>query len=538
MKAKTYIEKRWVFLLLTFFWVIVLFENHILDASSGIIKLSDRLQTGAKAPGLFAFLMIVWAVIILISFAACAIVNGCGIKDFLVIGILTGLVTIVLVPFAMPIDEVTHFFRAWSISSGHLGQVKTGSGLVGDYVPEKLYYIMNKPANSMSLRALYLSMAEWSERIGGSSNAFYENGYAGYYLPIGYFPAALGLLVARILNLPLFLMIYLGRFTNFLVYLTVSFIAYRKVPFYKNVFFLAALNPGAIYLACTYSTDGVLISNILLFVSICLKYYFAEDISYAMERLGKKDSAIRKRTIIGGGDIALLIITAAFIASMKTFTYTPILLLFFLIPSGSMSMKKRIGTLLGCIAVLAVLGVVQARLLSAFTYNDTRLATSTDTAGQISYVLKHPIATLRLVLNYLDQHIYYMTGSVKTMQMGAGVEGLARLCAVISIFTVFLTDKRPIGNRKHTKLVIFCGVIYVAEVLLLILSLYVISTDVGGTEIIGVQSRYMLPLLVLLYTTLVHLPIRGTMRDYEGFVGYMTIFAVLTMVVTNLVQLM
>jgi uncharacterized membrane protein len=86
--------------------------------------------------------------------------------------------------------------------------------------------------------------------------------------------------------------------------------------------------------------------------------------------------------------------------------------------------------------------------------------------------------------------------------------------------------------------VIFCGVIYVAEVLLLILSLYVISTDVGGTEIIGVQSRYMLPLLVLLYTTLVHLPIRGTMRDYEGFVGYMTIFAVLTMVVTNLVQLM
>ena len=509
MKAKTYIEKRWVFLLLTFFWVIVLFENHILDASSGIIKLSDRLQTGAKAPGLFAFLMTVWAVIILISFAACAIVNGCGIKDFLVIGILTGLATIVLVPFAMPIDEVTHFFRAWSISSGHLGQVKTGSGLVGDYVPEKLYYIMNKPANSMSLRALYLSMAEWSERIGGSSNAFYENGYAGYYLPIGYFPAALGLLVARILNLPLFLMIYLGRFTNFLVYLTVSFIAYRKVPFYKNVFFLAALNPGAIYLACTYSTDGVLISNILLFVSICLKYYFAEDISYAMERLGKKDSAIRKRTIIGGGDIA-----------------------------GSMSMKKRIGTLLGCIAVLVVLGVVQARLLSAFTYNDTRLATSTDTAGQISYVLKHPIATLRLVLNYLDQHIYYMTGSVKTMQMGAGVEGLARLCAVISIFTVFLTDKRPIGNRKHTKLVIFCGVIYVAEVLLLILSLYVISTDVGGTEIIGVQSRYMLPLLVLLYTTLVHLPIRGTMRDYEGFVGYMTIFAVLTMVVTNLVQLM
>ncbi|MBR0378243.1 MAG: DUF2142 domain-containing protein [Lachnospiraceae bacterium] len=538
MEAKTYIEKRWVFLLLTFFWVIVLFENHILDASSGIIKLSDRLQTGAKAPGLFAFLLIVWAVILLISVVLCGIVDGCGTKDFLVIGLLTGLATIVLVPFAMPIDEVTHFFRAWSISSGHLVQVKTASGLVGDYVPEKLYYVMNKPADSMNLRALYLNMAEWSERLSGRSNAFYENGYAGYYLPIGYFPAAIGLLIARIMNLPLFLMVYVGRFTNFLVYLVVSLIAYRKVPFYKNIFFLAALNPGAIYLACTYSTDGILICSILLFVSICLKYYFAEDVAYAMERLGKNDRAIRKRKIIGGGDITLLIITTAFIASMKTFTYTPILLLFFLIPNGSMSMTKRIGTLIGCIAVLVALGVLQAGLLSAFTYNDTRLATSTDTAGQISYVLKHPIITLRLVMNYLDQHIYYLTGSVKTMQMGAGVEGLARLCAILPIFTVFLTDKRPIGNRKHTKLVVFCSLIYVAEVLLLILSLYVISTDVGGTEIIGVQSRYMLPLLVLLYTTLVHLPIRGNMRDYEGFVGYMTIFSVLTMLVTNLVQLM
>ncbi len=538
MEAKTHIEKRWVFLLLSLFWVIVLFENHVLDASSGIIKLSDGLQTGAKAPGLFTFLLIVWFVVIIVSFAAVSFMSGCGTKDFLVIGLLMGLVTIVLIPFAMPIDEVTHFFRAWSVSSGHLNQVKTASGLVGDYVPEKLYYVMNKPAESMNLRALYLNMREWGERIGVESKAFYENGYAGYYLPIGYFPAAIGILVARIINLPLFAIIYVGRFANFLVYFVVSFIAFRKAPFYKNVFFLAALNPGAIYLACTYSTDGILIACVLLFVSICFKYYFAEDVSYAMGKLGRSGKAIRKRTVIGGADIVLLMLTTAFIASMKTFTYTPILLLFFLIPNSSMSLAKRIGTLIGCISILIVLGVFQAHLLSVYTYNDTRLASGTDTAGQVSYVLRHPVITLRLLLNYLDQHVYYLTGSVKTLQKGAGVEGLARICAILPVFTVFLTDKRPIGDRKYTKLVISTGVIYAAEVLILILSLYVISTDVGGTEIIGFQSRYMLPLLVLLYTLLIHLPVRGKMKDYDGFVGYITVFGILTMLVTNLASLM
>ena len=124
------------------------------------------------------------------------------------------------------------------------------------------------------------------------------------------------------------------------------------------------------------------------------------------------------------------------------------------------------------------------------------------------------------------------------MQIGSGVEGLARICAVLPIATVYLTERRPVGDRKHTKLAVFCGLIYIAEVLILILSLYVISTDVGGTEIIGVQSRYMLPLLVLLYTVMALLPIRGRMKDYDGFVGYSTIFAILTMLVTNAVALM
>lgn len=534
MEAKTYIAKRWVFLLLALFWAVVLFENHIFDASSGIIKLSDGLQTGAIAPGLFVFLLIVWGVVIILSFAAVLFVNGCGLKDFLAIGLFLGLVTIVLVPFAMPIDEVTHFFRAYSVSLGHLTQVKTPSGLVGDYVPEKLYYVLNKPSNSMTLRSLYLNMAEWSEKLGQADNAFYENGYAGYYLPIGYFPAAIGILIARIVRAPLFVMIYAGRLTNFLFYFLVSFRAFRKVPFFRNVFFLAALNPGAVYLACTYSTDGILICSILLFVSICLKYYFAEDYAYIMREAGKQEKTIRKRTVIKPGEIILLVLSAAFIASMKTFTYTPILLMFFLIPGKSMSGGKRIGAVVACVAVLGILGVIQAGLLKNYTYNDTRLASSTDTAGQIAYVMQHPVLTARLVLNYLDQHIYYLTGSVKTMQAGAGVEGIARICAILPIFTVFLTGRRPVRERRYTKLIVLTGVIYAAEVLIMILSLYVISTEVGSTEIIGVQSRYMLPLLVLLYVVMAHVPVRGKMKDYDGFVGYMTIFALLTMLVTNL----
>ncbi|MDO4804910.1 MAG: DUF2142 domain-containing protein [Lachnospiraceae bacterium] len=535
MKDGKRIKKRWAFLLLALFWAAVLFENHVFDPSSGIIRLSDGLQTGAVAPGLFAFLMIVWTVLVVFSFLLVAFVKGCGARELLILGILTGLVTIVLVPFAMPIDEVTHFFRAYSISSGHLLQTKTASGLVGDYVPEKLYYVMNKPANSMNLRSLFLDMKEWGQRVGGADNAFYENGYAGYYLPIGYLPAAVGLAFARLIKLPLFLIIYAGRLTNFLFYLAVCFAAFRKAPYFRNVFFLTALNPGAVYLACTYSTDGILICQVLLFVSICLRYYFAEDTARWMRQEGRKDSEIDRKTKIGAEDMTLLVASSVFIASMKTFTYSPILLLFFLIPSKSMSLRKRSAVLLICMALLGLMGVGQAVLLREFTYNDTRLASSTDTMGQIAYVMQHPVITGRLVLNFLDQNIYCLTGSVKTLQDGAGVEGVARICAVLPIFTAFLTKDRPDGERRHMGLVAFALILYVIEVLALILSLYIISTDVGGKEIIGMQSRYMLPLLPILYLLMAHLPIGGRMGDYDGFIGYMSVFALFAMLVTNVV---
>lgn len=528
------IKKRWIYLLLGLFWVGAVFQNKIFNPSIGTIRLTDGLQTGAEAPGLFVFLLIVWFAVIVLSFVLVTLAGECGAKEFLLIGMISGLITIVLVPFAMPIDEVTHFFRAYSISSGHLLQQRTASGLVGEYVPEKLYYIMNKPAESMNLRSLFLNMKEWGERIGRTDNAFYENGFAGYYLPFGYFPAAVGLIFAKILNLPLYLMIYAGRLSNFLFYITVCFVALRKAPFYRNVFFLAGLNPGALYLACTYSTDGILICQILLFVSICLKYYFAADTARKMRQEVRRESEIARMTIIGVPDIVLLVVSSVLIASMKTFTYAPILLLIFLIPAKSMDFRKRAVTFTICAVLLGLMAAGQATLLQKFTYNDTRLASGTDTMGQIAYVLHHPVTTARLVLDYLDRNIYCLTGSVKTLQSGAGVEGIARICTILSIVTVFLTNDRPNGEKRYPKLLLFVGVIYAVEVLALILSLYIISTDVGGKAVIGMQSRYMLPILPLLYILMAFLPVRGRIRDYDGFITYLSIFSLLTMMVTNL----
>ena len=80
--------------------------------------------------------------------------------------------------------------------------------------------------------------------------------------------------------------------------------------------FIVATLPIVLYVGGSVSLDPIINGSTFLFISICLKYYFeAEENTYITKK-----------------DIILLIITAIFIVTNKYLTYTPIVLLFFLIP--------------------------------------------------------------------------------------------------------------------------------------------------------------------------------------------------------------
>ncbi len=492
------------------------------DTEAGIQAGSEKAE---KKHGFNIVVFMAWLMVIVLSVMAVAFVDGSGNEDFLALAIVLGLPSIFLTPFPMPIDEATHFFRCYMMSRGHIHQVTNAAGKVGDYVPAGLAAMLRHPENQLTLRTLTEHADYWNISMNGAMDTFYENGYASYYLPFGYVPAAVGLVIARVLHLPFFLQIYMGRLTNFLAYIGLAYAAYRKAPCYRNIFFIVGLASGSMYLAGSFSTDPLLIGCSLLFVAVCLRYYFVPE---------------DEDVLVSIPDCAILVTCAAIILSMKVFVYTPVILLALLIP------VRRFGTVrfLLTAAILLVLAFLEAkwqvRLFGQFTYNDKRLVSGTDVYGQIAFVRNHPVLVLRLILNWLDKNVYYITGSIKSLQESAGVVAISRFTTVLPFFTVFFTEDKPKpgSEEKPGDLRRSCFILFAVEAVLIILSLYIISSDMAGGTVTGVQSRYFLPIQPLILLGIAGISLDVRMHGYGKFVGYATCFSVLSMLVVNLAILL
>ena len=241
--------------------------------SSPVVNTRDAKDKAEKEHGFSIVVFMAWLMVIVLSVMAVAFVDGSTGEDFLALAVVLGIPSIFLTPFPMPIDEATHFFRCYMMSRGHILQVTNKAGLVGDYVPAGLAAILRHPENQLTLRTLTEHIDYWTVSVNGAMDTFYENGYASYYLPVGYIPAAVGLVVSRVLHMPFFAQVYMGRLTNFLTYIGLAYAAFRKAPCYRNVFFIVGLASGSVYLAGSFSTDPLLIGCSLLYIAVILRHY-------------------------------------------------------------------------------------------------------------------------------------------------------------------------------------------------------------------------------------------------------------------------
>ena len=482
-------------------------------------------EKAEKGNGFNIVVFMAWLMVIVLSVMAVAFVDGSTGEDFLALAVVLGLPTIFLTPFPMPIDETTHFFRCYMMSRGHILQVTNKAGLVGDYVPAGLAAILRHPENQLTLRTLTEHFDYWTVSVNGAMNTFYENGYASYYLPVGYVPAAVGLIISRVLHMPFFAQVYMGRFTNFLTYIGLAYAAYKKAPCYRNVFFIVGLASGSVYLAGSFSTDPLLIGCSLLYIAVILKHYFVPP---------------GKHPKVPISDCAILVACAGVILSMKVFVYTPILLLILLIPTNRFGLKRFIPTAVAILAVAAFEASWQVRLFGQFTYDDKRLTSGTDVYGQMAFVRKYPVLVVRMIMNWLDKNVYYLTGSIKSLQESAGVAAIARFTTVLPFFTVFFTEDKPAPKSENVPgdLRRSCFILFAVEAVLIVLSLYIISSDMAGGTVTGVQSRYFLPIQPLLLLGIAGIGLDVKMHGYGKFVGYAACFSILSMLVVDLALLL
>lgn len=300
----------------------------------------------------------------------------------------------------------------------------------------------------------------------------------------GYLGQAALLKAGELFHLPFSLLFKLGRLGNLVIYVLVMALAIRKTPVGKGILAFIGLMPAPMMLAGVYSYDPTVTAFTALSCAYMLEAMLNQE-----RRLSIRDFAIIMGAFFWGCRIKAV--------------YAPLILMGFLIPSDRFETKKKRNWMRAGFAAMFLLmmaSFVLPVLISPSETGDLR-GGATSEAGQMTYVLGQPLAYAAV----LFKNIF---ASFPSYVLGEGVFGTLGHLGTISFpwllyaasAAVILTDTGSSCGKTLTK----CQRVWIfllagACAVLVWTSMYIAFTPPGNTYIEGVQGRYYLPFLFLVW---------------------------------------
>lgn len=300
---------------------------------------------------------------------------------------------------------------------------------------------------------------------------------------VGYAAQAAGAALARLLNMPLLWQVRVIRLFNMLTYVALTYLAIRTLKRFKLVMACAALMPTALFTACNFSYDTT--TNALCFLGIALAV----------------DAILDRRTLLTRRR-GLAILLCLLLGAMSKVVYMPLLLLVLLLPRGKFENKAAkywYKTISVVVCAAAVAAMVFSVSTGAVGLQDTR-ADGADSAGQIAYLLSHPLEYLGTFITVIlrDFETYFVKACRFDLGYLPGVTGtMALLCLGLTLFAAFTDNDTSLGQKMNWKLRLGMLIIAGMAVGMVFTTMYVAGAPVGATEYWGVQGRYMIPVIPL-----------------------------------------
>ena len=408
---------------------------------------------------------------------------------------------LVLPPFSAP-DEAAHFVSAYRLSSQIMGKqavadekflsnateeekerISRGANVLvrsGDDVPG-LNTEPGQTAYNLVLTQLFSK--DHSQGLTVRSEIPVNTS------PVVYLPQAVGITLARLFHLGYIPLVMLGRLFNLLTFAGMSYFAIRVMPFKKEIIAAVSCLPMTLHLAASYSYDTVFIGLSMMFFAWC--FYLAFE----------KDKVTVKDTVL----LALLLI----LLEPGKIVYLPLAGICLFIPSAKFQSKKQYW--------ISFFSVVGAVLLSVFLVN--RLVLTTWATQTESYVGWSEAAgyTLSDVWNrpYDSFLVYYETFVTQLnyylVTMLGGFLGnldpnltVPAFCLILLCYTLFISAIRREGEEvplKRGQKWFMLFLVFLSACLVLT-SMFLGWTPKEMTYITGVQGRYFIPLLPLVFLTI------------------------------------
>lgn len=431
----------------------------------------------------------------------------------------------VLPPLSAP-DEVRHYISAYELSNRILGTAgKQENGLVlvreedwfaedpgGDYLfhTDEDGVLTVEEGGSSTAKVLGQVLTEetyqlihekgWSRREvpravpdeAASRQVPDRMAYSVHHpvatTPAAYLAPAIGIAAARLLNLNSLWLLYLGRLCNLLLYVSVTYLAMRRLPFGREVLFGVGLLPMTIHLSASFSYDALLMAGIFYFTAVSLHLAFAAG-------------QVRVR------DILLLSGIMAAVGPCKM-VYAVFMGLCLLIPVKKFGGWKKWALSAACVlgAWALVMIFINGQTVASYAAGTGNYI---DWAGEegysLSMLLHQPVKTLRLFLNTViwQGETWHLT------MIGAYLGNADPVLDVPYLLVMAFTGALILlALRKPGETLVLTGGrwLWVWALCLictgaLMLSMLLGWTPVSSRIINGVQGRYFLPFLPVLLMT-------------------------------------
>ena len=400
---------------------------------------------------------------------------------FLCMIFITGFLYVFIMPPGAVPDEAAHYRSAYAYANEIL---REGNGIPNPVVfrdEDYNYYcrIQDTSPNAFSYKELIEQFGKKATSIEMKEKGKPSLSDPGFMFLGG----TIGITLGRILGLNALTVFYLGRIFNLLLFCIMAYWAFKKLPFYKMSLFAICLIPMNVQLIGSYSYDAVTTGLALMLMAAVLDYGYGNS------------PGTRSKKLI---QIAVI---CALLGTCKGGAYLPLCAMVLLIPLKQFSSKKRGKLYLGgalFITVLTYILLSFSRVMSNVYVGEHAVYWSGEPGYSISWVFSHPGQFVQLLSNTIfkqgDFYFYSLFGK-DLGWFNYPIQGWI----VIGFMLVFLLSAVYVAGEKAVILsarqkggILICNVLSIGFIVAAMLFSH---TPLSSDYIMGVQGRYLIPLL-------------------------------------------
>lgn len=418
---------------------------------------------------------------------------------FLALALPVGLFLVFAIPPFQGLDEPSHFFRVYTISSGDIVESTRGHD-AGAVLPDCLsdygygLYREGTRPGPFHLRDYFTLPAGCATRPA----TFIPLDNTAIYSPVSYAPQVIGVTIARLLGAPIPIVFYAGRLLALLAYVGLVALALSIAHRGTLAILVVGLMPMSLTLGSQFSADGMTIAYSLVLVAAVIHCLC--------------DPRATWRGF-------LLVVAAASALALSKSTYFALAPLLCLVPNRLFpSTWSAVGAKIGALCLVG--------LLTGLWYLQVRGnspgggAAGIDPRLQVEYILHHKIWFAQFVAGTLFGPLTgYFTwpgfvswiGFSRSVTAGTPVApplivvagiGLVAIAYRAEMSTAILLSKLSVA-RALLPIALVAG-----NAVLIVTALYLTVLPVGD-KVLWLQGRYLLPLAAVPVISLLALQSRG-----------------------------